>query len=109
MAIVDRLTQEAPPRKGTIEGRLEAVDVHGRNKFSVWDRLTGDRVECIAGENISVDDLGEALGKRVAVRGRIRSTLAGTKRKIDVQEIRVFPAEEDLPSADDVRGILRAS
>lgn len=110
VAHVDQVTGDAQPRIGTVEGKLEAVDVHGRSQFVIWERRTGDRVECLADvEVITLDDLRAALGRRVAVRGRIRATKGGTKRRVDATELRVFPAEEDLPSADDVRGILRAS
>lgn len=107
VAHVDQVTGSAQPRVGTVEGQLEAVDIHGRPQFVVWERLTGTRVECVADvEAISLDELREALGRRVAVRGRIRASKSGKKRRVDASELRVFPAEEDLPSADEVRGIL---
>lgn len=110
VAHVDRLTGDAPPSVGSVEGKLEAVDIHGKSQFVVWERRTGTRVECIADvDEITLDDLRAALGRRVAVRGRIRASKSGEKRRVYATELRVFPAEEDLPSADDVRGILRAS
>lgn len=109
VAHVDQVTREAQPRIGTVEGRLDFVDIHARSTFAIWERLTGTRVECAAGDAITVDDLRAALGRRVAVRGRIRSSKGGQKTRIDATELRVFPAEEELPSADEVRGILRVS
>lgn len=109
VANVDELTGEAPPRIGTIEGHLEAVNVHGKRSFAVWERLTGTRVECYPGEDITVEELGDALGRRVAVRGRIRASKTGAKRGIYVTQLRVFPSEDELPTADEVRGILKAS
>jgi hypothetical protein len=109
VAHVDQVTGDAPPRIGTVEGRLEAVNVHGRPTFSIWERSSGQRVECVAGESLTVEDMGAALGRRVAVRGRIRASKGGEKRRIDATELHVFPAEEELPSADEVRGILKAS
>ena len=109
VAHVDQVTGDAPPRIGTVEGRLEAVNVHARPTFSIWERATGQRVECVAGEGLTVEDLGAALGRRVAVRGRIRASKGGEKRRIDATDLHVFRSEEELPSADDVRGILRAS
>lgn len=107
VANVDVLTREAQPRIGTIEGRLDEVNVHGRPTFQVWERLSGDKVLCRVGDGITIDELGEALGKRVAVRGRIRESKAGQKITIDVKQLRVFDAEEDLPTPEDVLGILR--
>ncbi len=109
VAHVDQVTGDAPPRIGTVEGRLDSVNVHGRPMFSIWERATGERVECVAGEGLTVEDLGAALGRRVAVRGRIRASKGGEKRRIDATDLHVFRSEQELPSADDVRGILRAS
>jgi len=109
VAHVDQVTGDAPPRIGTVEGKLEAVNVHGRPTFAIWERATGQRVECVAGEGLTIEDLGAALGRRVAVRGRIRASKGGEKRKIDATDLHVFRSEHELPSADDVRGILRAS
>lgn len=109
VANVDILTREAQPRIGTIEGRLDEVNVHGRPTFQVWERLSGDKVLCRVGDNITVDDLGEALGRRVTVRGRIRESKAGHKITIDVRQLRVFDAEENLPTPEDVLGILRTA
>ena len=106
VAHVDVLTSEAQPRIGSIEGLLEEVNVHRQPSFQVWERLTGTKVHCRAGSAITTDDLSAALGKRVEVRGRIRQSKTGQKTTIDVKQLRVFAAEEDLPSPDDVRGIL---
>jgi hypothetical protein len=109
IANVDEVTGEAPPRIGSIEGRLEAINVHGKATFAIWERLTGTRVECYVADQDTVDKLGQALKHRVEVRGRIRASKTGTKRRMDVKQLRIFASEEALPSADDVRGILRAS
>lgn len=34
---------------GTIEGAIEILSVHGRPSFSVFERLTGHKVECLGG------------------------------------------------------------
>jgi hypothetical protein len=107
VANVELLTRERQPRIGTVEGRLEEANVHGRPTFQVLERLSGDKVKCRAGEDVTVDELGTALGKRVAVRGRIRESKAGHKITVDVKQLRVFPDKEALPTADDVRGILK--
>lgn len=110
IAHVDQVSGEGDPRIGTVEGVLEEANVHSnRPSFEVWERMTGEQVKCFGGDEVTVDDLREALGRRVAVRGRIRSSKSGTKRRIDVKQLRVFPGEEDLPTADEVRGILKAS
>lgn len=107
VANIEAITREPQPRLGSIEGRLEEVNIHGRPTFQVWERLSGTKVLCKAGDAITLEDLSEALGKRVEVRGRIREPKTGMT--IDVKQLRVFPAEEDLPTAEDVRGILNSA
>jgi hypothetical protein len=107
IANVDEVLGPDEETIGTIEGALEELNVHGGSKrFGVYDALTGVRVNCHLTANVTLDDLRPAIGMRVAVRGPIRSRPDGHPTRIDAEEIQVFPAEEDLPSPDDVRGIL---
>jgi len=92
---------------GAVEGRLEGLIVHGRRTFSVWEALTGRRVECSFGTRIPLDDVLAAFGKRVAVRGIVRRRKTGEKVSVEANELRVFPAEDELPGLDDVQGIMR--
>jgi hypothetical protein len=106
---VNDLTVGAQPRIGTIEGRLEELNIHGKPTFQIWERLTGRKVQCRAGDSVSREQLEAAMGHRVAARGMIRASKQGASRSIDAKQLRVFPAEHELPSADEVRGILKAS
>lgn len=96
-----------PPREsfGTVEGRLEAINIHGPPQFVVFDAVTGTRAECYFGDRIPLEDIGAAIGQRVSVRGRIKTRGDGSKH-IDVTQFRRFLPESELPSADSVRGIL---
>lgn len=89
---------------GTIEGRLEALNVHGSSRdFSVWP-LEGKAVKCVFGERLDLEnDVLPAIQKRVAARGRIKTRPNG-ERSVDVEELEVLP--EPVP-ADEVRGILK--
>lgn len=91
---------------GTIEGELEGLIVHGDKRFLLYDRLTGRRVTCYFGDSVSWDGRGDVFGKRVAVTGEIRSLRSGERASINVSKYYVFPHEDDLPSAEEVRGLL---
>jgi len=106
---VDDLTVGAQPRIGTIEGRLEELNIHGKPTFQIWERLTGRKIQCRAGDSVSREQLEAGLGRRVAVRGTIKASKHGVSQSIDAKQLRIFPAEHELPSADEVLGILRAS
>lgn len=99
-----------PPKitYGTIEGKLDAVQLHGKNPtFSVYETLSGNRVECKLTESITLDELRRGIGCRVGVRGRIKSRGNGERVSIEPEELDIFPPEIELPSPSEVRGILR--
>ena len=92
---------------GTIEGELEGLIIHGAKRFFLYDRLTGRRVICYFGNTVSWERLRDLFGKRVAVTGEIRSRRSGDRASVDVSSYYVFPPEDDLPSALEVRGLIR--
>ncbi len=91
---------------GTIEGRLETVSVHERRYFNVYDDLTGERIECRFGGDLELADVGRAVGRRVAVTGKITYRASGEIVMVEAEQFYVFPEPESLPSAEDVRGLL---
>lgn len=93
---------------GTIEGDLEALNVHGTEKhFRVWDSRTGRPVRCQLTATVTLELLLPAVSRRVAVRGLIKTRPDGTPVSIKANELRVFPSDADLPTADSVRGLLK--
>lgn len=92
---------------GTVEGKLEGLIVHDRRVFYVWDALTNRRVECSFASRIPLDDVLAAFGKRVGARGIVRRRKTGEPVSVEANELRVFPAEDELPGLDDVQGIMR--
>lgn len=92
---------------GTIEGELEGLIIHGTKRFLLYNRLTGRQVVCYFGNAISWERLRNVFGKRMAVTGEIRSRRSGCRASIDVSSYYVFPPEDELPSAQEVRGLLR--
>ncbi len=93
---------------GTIEGYLQGLITHERKEFYVYDTLGGRRVVCSFGARIPLEQILAAFEKRVMTRGLIRSRRTGEHLSIEVMELKELPREEDLPSADSVRGILKA-
>ena len=92
---------------GTIEGELEGLIIHGTKRFLLYDRLTGRQVICYFGDAVSWKGLRDVFGKGMAVTGEIRSRASGERASINVSKYYVFPREDELPSADAVRGLLR--
>lgn len=91
---------------GTVEGYLEAISVHRKRQFYIYDLLTGRGVECFFGDRLPLDYVLSAFTKRVAARGLIRSRRTGEPVSIEVAEMTIMPGEDELPPADKVKGIL---
>ena len=91
---------------GTIEGELGGLIVDGKKRVVLYDRLTGRPVICCFGKTVSRRELGDIVGKRIAVTGEIRSRRSGGRASIDVSSYYVFPPEHELPSAEEVRGSI---
>jgi len=80
---------------GTIEGNLEVVSTHQGDSFSVWEHLTGYKVECQATPS-QLEQAKQLLRHRVAVLGRI--TYKGRKPvSLKVESIRRLRAKDELP------------
>jgi hypothetical protein len=106
LANVEQILGQQVREIGTIEGRLEAINVHRNRFFNVYDPLTARSIRCDFGQRIGSTVIGEALEQRVAVYGEIVYRESGEIVRIIAQSIEVFPPEEELPTADDVLGIL---
>ena len=90
---------------GSVEGKLEGLNVHEHKIFYVWEALTGRRVQCNFADRIPLDDVLAAVTKRVAARGIVRRRRTGELVSVQAEELRVFPAEDELPRLGDVLGI----
>lgn len=94
---------------GTIEGKLEGLIVHGKKRFLVYDPLTGRQVTCYFADEIPYDDVLRAFGQRVAVTGRIRSNRSGERVDINAKRLFLMPRDQDLPTPEDVLGLLKTA
>ncbi len=106
VAYVDEILGTPTSAYGTIEGRLLALKVKGRLNFSVYEMLTNREVKCFFGDEI-YDDVIAAIRKRVSVYGMIRYRKSGEPASIEIEELKVFPNEDELPSFSDMIGILK--
>lgn len=107
MTHVERVLGKPRKSYGTVEGKLEGLQLHGPlPQFAVYEFLSGHKVECHFTEDVTLDDLRPAIGRRVGVRGEIKSTPEGVRLSVEAHELRVFPPDDELPTPDDVLGIL---
>lgn len=92
---------------GTIEGRLEAIqETHGTLQFFIRDAMLRLRVRCYFPETL-LPAVFEKFRKRVEVSGIIHYRKNGTPVSIEAEHIIGLLDDSELPTAEDVRGILR--
>lgn len=109
-ASVDELLRGEHEEWGTVVGALETLTIHGRTCFSIWDEITGRRIECFIPRE-RWDEVYRAFGKRVAVHGLIQYDRLGKPAKIHVRDLRVkrgwdnMVRAADLPPIDITRGV----
>ena len=92
--------------RGSIEGRLEAINIHAdTNEFRIFPRIGPQRVTC----HFPAELKGVAINsidKFVSVEGSLKyKSEAPFPHAIEVQSMRIIPPKDELPSIHDLRGI----
>lgn len=109
LAGVIREDQRADYRDyGTIEGRLHTIQEgqHGSLQFQLQDPTLRQKVRCYFPEEL-LPEVFDKFRKRVEVTGMIHYRKNGVAISIEAERIDALPDDSELPSARDVRGILR--
>jgi hypothetical protein len=91
---------------GTVEGKAQIVNTHGKRQVVIFDELTGQRIECQFGQRIALADVLAGMERRVAITGEIRSRESGEILSVIATDIEVLPTDDELPTANDVLGVL---
>jgi len=91
---------------GSLDGKLQTIqDSGGKLEFRIRDVLYRNPVRCIVGEDL-LQTVIDNFRNRVEVFGEIRYSQNGVPLAITVRGIDAMTADSDLPTAEDVRGIL---
>jgi len=91
---------------GSVEGRLDVVSAHGRLECTVYDSLDQRAIKCEIGE-LLVADAVASFRKRVEVFGRVHYRKDGLAVRVIAHRIEKFPDLHEIPSVEEMRGILR--
>ncbi len=87
---------------GTVEGRLEMVNLHEKIECHVFDSFSGAKIPAEF-KQAEVERLGRALGRRVELRGRIFTTQKGRITRIVADELEIIE-DSNLPTIDEMAG-----
>jgi hypothetical protein len=104
-ANVDQLIGTSTVARGSIEGTLETLTIHGGTAFNVYDMITLRKVRCIC-DRKTLDELASALGKRLLVEGDVRYNVYGQPISIRVEQHGILRTADQLPQAKDIRGLF---
>lgn len=91
---------------GTLEGRLRAIADQGSVQLQLRDELLGITLKAYVSEDLLPVAFSN-FRKRVEVAGLIHYRRNGVPISIEVSQIDPLPEDSELPSLDDVRGLLR--
>ena len=86
---------------GSVEGTLEAVNLHGNPSFTVWDRLSRGPVRCyFLNEQEKKDRVKALLEKRVLVSGQVNYFINGVPKSIThIESVDEASHDPGLPMA----------
>lgn len=101
--VITNITTLARPyhEVGSIEGRLEVIDVHKREAVKVWDVRFNIPVTCIVSD-VQIEQAKLLLKHRVRVRGRILHEHGRPKEVSDVFDIRQLGGADKLARIEDI-------
>lgn len=104
---VDSILEGSYKEYGSIEGTLDAINLHGQEEFEVYDRYTGKPTRCYFDATVDLERVIVSLRKRVLIEGEVSYRKTGEPVSMKAESLYEFPPEDQLPTFADVRGILR--
>ena len=92
------------------EGVLEQINLHNEaNIFYIYPPTGADKIRCHFPPDLC-DIAIEGIGRKIEARGLAKySPLADYPYEMDVRDIDIYPVEEELPTLEELRGIIVAS
>lgn len=88
---------------GSVEGTLEMISVRRYSQFGIRHSLTDRSIKCRFDDEM-LEKVKAALGKRVIAEGIVHYNAQHEPVRVDVEWIRTFDQESELPSIEDIGG-----
>lgn len=99
-ASIDRVLRGSYSALGSIEGRMERINLRGRPFFTIWDRVSDAPVKCFFPRQPAwVEKVRDLLDKRVLVQGTVYYFRNGLPRYVLAHEVMDRTPRADLPVA----------
>lgn len=101
---IDELLPVKTEAVGSVEGRLEAISIHGGKKFVIYDSITKKAVNCHFDEQRIMDKALQMLGNRIMVSGEVFSNAKGEPVKVAVSDFELVEGTRRLPCVAELAG-----
>ena len=96
---VDRILRAGDTEYGSLEGELDAVNLHGHPTLTIWESITGLAVRCSFPQDYEAT-VRQLLRKRVRIGGLIHYFADGRPRRItEFNDIEDLTPDSKLPRA----------
>lgn len=91
---------------GSVAGSLDAIIVHNRNEFRIWNENTGKSVTCLFRTDM-LKKVKDLLKEKVLVHGEVYSNQRGEPISIIVEGIEPRSPQNDLPTIKEMSGLVK--
>jgi len=106
VANIDEKLGKIVHSKGTVKGRLEKLNLHGRSEFTLYPPIGRHAVTCVFPEAL-FQTVRRAIQHSVTVSGLL--TYRGDSpypERVRVDSIEIHPSDDELPTLSSLRGLL---
>jgi hypothetical protein len=90
---------------GSVVGSLDAIILHSKNEFRIWNENTGKPVTCLFAPE-KLEDVKALLRTKVLVYGEVRSNQRGEPIAITVEGIERRTPQDKLPTIEEMSGLV---
>jgi hypothetical protein len=101
---IDELLPVKTEAVGSVEGRLEAISIHGSRKFVIYHSITKKAVNCHFDQQRIMDKVLQTLGGRILVFGDVFSNAKGEPVKVAVSDFELVEGTGRLPTVAELTG-----
>ncbi len=109
VANIDKRLEAVRQSLGTVKGRVERLNVHGRHEFTLFTAIGSDPVVCTFPDRL-FEEVTQAVKRSVTVTGIC--AYSGDQPypdRVQVRLLEVHPLDDELPTLASLRGTLRAT
>jgi len=103
---VDEITKTTQRFYGSVEGILVSISLSGKQSLGIRSSLEGKTIRCYFKDE-TLEKAKEALGCRVYAFGLIRQRTHGPKINIQVDELKILPSAEQVPTVSELLAKIR--